>query len=58
MPYIYQKIDVHTYLRSWALLEKLLIVQPLKNFPVFYGAQRFITMGETKHDKIPNSTNL
>jgi hypothetical protein len=29
--------------RSWALLEKLPIVQPLKNFPVFYGTRRFIT---------------
>jgi hypothetical protein len=26
------------------LLEKLPIVQPLKNFPVFYGTQRFITV--------------
>jgi hypothetical protein len=24
-----------TYLRSWALLEKLPMVQPLKNFPAF-----------------------
>jgi hypothetical protein len=24
-----------TYLRSWALLEKLPIMQPLKNFPEF-----------------------
>jgi hypothetical protein len=31
-----------TYLRSWALLEKLPIVQPLKNFPAFYGTRRFI----------------
>jgi hypothetical protein len=27
-----------------ALLEKLSIVQLLKNFPVFYGTRRFITM--------------
>jgi hypothetical protein len=33
-----------TYLRSWALLEKLPIVQPLKNFPTFYGTRRFITV--------------
>jgi hypothetical protein len=26
-----------TYLRSWALLEGPPIVQPLKNFPAFYG---------------------
>jgi hypothetical protein len=26
-----------TYLLSGALLEKLPIVQPMKNFPVFYG---------------------
>jgi hypothetical protein len=31
-----------TYLWSWALLEKLPIVQLLKNFPAFYGTQRFI----------------
>jgi hypothetical protein len=33
-----------TYLQSWALLEKLPIVQLLKNFPAFYGTRRFITM--------------
>jgi hypothetical protein len=33
-----------TYLRSSALLEKLPIVQLLKNFPPFYGTQKFITM--------------
>jgi hypothetical protein len=33
-----------TYLRSWALLEKLPIVQLLKNFPAFYGTRRFISM--------------
>jgi hypothetical protein len=32
-----------TYLWSWALLEKLHIVQPLKNFPAFYETRRFIT---------------
>jgi hypothetical protein len=26
------------------LLEMLLVVQPLKNFPGFYGTRRFITM--------------
>jgi hypothetical protein len=31
-----------TYLRSWALLEKLPIVQLLKNFPAFYGTRKFI----------------
>jgi hypothetical protein len=31
-----------TYLRSWALLEEPPIVQPLKNFPAFYGTHRFI----------------
>jgi hypothetical protein len=30
--------------RHWDLLEKLLIVQLLKNFPAFYGARKFITM--------------
>jgi hypothetical protein len=33
-----------TYLQTWVLLEKLPIVQPLKNFPTFYGTQRFITV--------------
>jgi hypothetical protein len=33
-----------TYLRSWALLQKLPIMQPLKNFPAFYGTRRFITV--------------
>jgi hypothetical protein len=31
----------HTW--CWALLEKLPIVQQLKNFPAFYGTRRFIT---------------
>jgi hypothetical protein len=29
---------------SWALLEMLPVAQLLKNFPTFYGTQRFITM--------------
>jgi hypothetical protein len=33
-----------TYLRSWALLEELSIVQPLKNRPAFYGTRRFNTV--------------
>jgi hypothetical protein len=33
-----------THSWSWALLEKPPIVQPLKNFPAFYGTRRFITM--------------
>jgi hypothetical protein len=33
-----------TYLRSWALLHKLPIVQPLKNIPAFCGIRRFITV--------------
>jgi hypothetical protein len=32
-----------THSWSWALIEKLPIVQPLKNFPAFYGTRRFIT---------------
>jgi hypothetical protein len=32
-----------THSWSWALLEKLPIVQLLENFPAFYGTQRFIT---------------
>jgi hypothetical protein len=48
----HKKIEFHllslwrlqlTHSRSWALLEKLPIVQPLKNFPAFYGTRRFIT---------------
>jgi hypothetical protein len=34
---------VLTHSWSSALLEKLPIVQPLKNFPAFYGTRRFIT---------------
>jgi hypothetical protein len=37
-------IKLLTYLRSSALLDKLPIVQPLKNFPAFYGTRRFITV--------------
>jgi hypothetical protein len=33
-----------THSWSWALLEKLPIVQPLKKFPAFYGTRRFITV--------------
>jgi hypothetical protein len=33
-----------TYSRSWALFEEPLIVQPLKNFPEFYGTWRFNTV--------------
>jgi hypothetical protein len=34
----------NTYLCSWAFLEKLPIVQPLKNFPAFYWTRRYITV--------------
>jgi hypothetical protein len=33
-----------THSWSWALLAKLSIVQLLKNFPAFYGTQRFISV--------------
>jgi hypothetical protein len=33
-----------THSWSWALLEKLPIVQPFKKFPAFYGTRRFITV--------------
>jgi hypothetical protein len=36
--------SVLTYWQSWALLEKLPIVLPLKNFTAFYGTRRFITV--------------
>jgi hypothetical protein len=32
-----------THSWSWTLLEKLPILQQLKNFPAFYGTRRFIT---------------
>jgi hypothetical protein len=35
---------LYTHSRSWALLEKPPIVQPLKNLPQFYGTRRFITV--------------
>jgi hypothetical protein len=38
-----QTIHSPTHSWSWALLEKLPIVQLLKNFPAFYGIRRFIT---------------
>jgi hypothetical protein len=40
----YALISRLTYLRSCALLEKLPIVQPLKNFPAIYGTRRLITV--------------
>jgi hypothetical protein len=36
--------QILTYSRSWALLERPRIVQPLKNFPAFYGIWRFNTV--------------
>jgi hypothetical protein len=36
--------EIDIYLRSWALLQKLPIVQLLKNFPTFYRTRRFITV--------------
>jgi hypothetical protein len=33
-----------TYSRSWALPEKLPVVQPLKNFTACYGTRKFITL--------------
>jgi hypothetical protein len=39
----YLLLDSLTHSRSWALLEKLPIVQPLKNFLAFHGTRRFIT---------------
>jgi hypothetical protein len=40
------KIITHslTHSWSWALLEKLPIVQLLKNFPAFYGTRRFVSV--------------
>jgi hypothetical protein len=39
-----QGLNTLTYLRNWALLEKLPIVQLLKKFSAFYGTGRFITV--------------
>jgi hypothetical protein len=36
-----------TYSWSWALLEELPTLQLLKNFPIFYGTQRFLTVFTT-----------
>jgi hypothetical protein len=36
--------DTITHSWSWALLEKLPIVQLLRNFPALYGTRRFITV--------------
>jgi hypothetical protein len=41
---IYLVTYLLTYLWSWALLEELLIVQPLRNPPAFYGTRRFNTV--------------
>jgi hypothetical protein len=40
----YRNLSHYTHSWSSALLERPPIVQPLKNFPGFYGIQRFITM--------------
>jgi hypothetical protein len=39
---VYQITKLNSW--SWGLLEKLPIVQLLKNFPAFYGTWRFITV--------------
>jgi hypothetical protein len=41
-------IKNNTHSWSWALLEKLPIVQPFKEFPAFYGTRRFITVFTSK----------
>jgi hypothetical protein len=38
------KLYLLTHSRSWALLEELPNVQPLKNFPAFYRNRRFNTV--------------
>jgi hypothetical protein len=46
-PVILNKMRIFSSLThswSWALLEKLPIVQLLKNFPAFYGTRKFITV--------------
>jgi hypothetical protein len=39
---VYSSLITHS--RSWALLEKPPIMQPLNNFPTLYGTRRFITV--------------
>jgi hypothetical protein len=39
-----KRTSLLTYPRSWALLEEPPIVQPLKNFPAFYGTRKFNTV--------------
>jgi hypothetical protein len=46
-----------TYSWSWALLEKLPIVQPLKNFPAFYGTRKFI-IAFTSPPPVPNLSQI
>jgi hypothetical protein len=40
----FYNVQCTIYLRSWALLEKLPTMQPLKGFPAFYETRRFITV--------------
>jgi hypothetical protein len=41
---VHMLFDIVHHSRIWALLAKPPIVQLLKNFPAFYGTQRFITV--------------
>jgi len=39
------RISMKKYLATWSrVLEKLIITQPIKKFPAFYGTKRFITV--------------
>jgi hypothetical protein len=53
---ITETLKKNSLTHSWsrALLEKLPIVQPLKNFPACYGTRRFITVS-LKETRIMNS---
>jgi hypothetical protein len=43
--------EVAKYLTPWSkvVLGKLIVTQPLKRLPTFYGAQRFITVLRKSH---------
>jgi hypothetical protein len=41
---VFHILPILTYLRSWALLEEMSTVQPLKNPPAFHGTRSFNTV--------------
>ena len=59
-------VYVHTYVRSWlltqwsrVLLEKLTGFQPVKKFPTYYGARRFITaFRSARHQSLSRASSI